>query len=273
MLETKEVEAVVVPAVAVEASVDEKADIEAKATSLRRAATALLFFSVIAASASTFAGILGMLSGGAVLCASSSKLLCRARCSRFMAFLTAIIAGYALVSLVSKIHAGVPMRIGDGARAQCLTMPEDTFEWGRQMLIESAREHKCMRKGLAFLSRHMPSTNATTLEPEAPVPASEDPSMDVTLESARRLDQELTFSQPEACDKLAYIVTCATKSIMVFFALTHLLLFLSAVAVVKRACRLRCAAYKSGLLEWKTCRRCKWAGRPASVASTSKGPA
>merc|ERR1719164_40420 len=66
----------------------------------------------------------------------------------------------------------------------------------------------------------------------------------------------LAWSQPEACDKLAHVAARLSKMMMLGSALGHLLLLFSAVAVVKRACRLRCAAYRAGLLKWS----CKWSG-------------
>merc|ERR1719198_225368 len=115
-------------------------------------------------------------------------------------------------------------------------MPSDTFAWAKTI--------KCAHKGLAFFSRHMSKSdevgrsNATDL---ANLTAS----------------AEHEWSQPEACELASHVATRSVKMMMVGSTLAHLLLFLSAVAVVKRACCLRCAAYKAGLLKWTKCGACK----------------
>lgn len=55
---------------------------------------------------------------------------------------------------------------------------------------------------------------------------------------------------------VAHVATCAFKMMIVGSALAHLFLLLSAMAVVKHVCCLRCAAYKAGLLKWNQCGAC-----------------
>merc|ERR1719240_1818779 len=162
-----------------------------------------------------------------VLCASNHKILCRARVARFFAAIVAIFAGIAFVKLVMSINAGSPQHFGDKVRGQCLTMPADTFKWGQQMIVE----HKCMQKGLAFLSHHHFLSNDTMLlPPSLDTVAQGDASHPAVLDSAAQ-----SWSQPEACNKVAHIVSRVAKMMMTGSALMHLLL-LSAVAVVKCAC-------------------------------------
>merc|ERR1719231_236493 len=74
------------------------------------------------------------------------------------------------------------------------------------------------------------------------------------------------WSQPEACDKIVYFVACMGKMMMMGSALAHLFLVFAAIAVVKRACRFRCSAYRAGLLKWNCGGRCKSACQRAAPA-------
>lgn len=146
----------------------------------------------------------------------------------------------------SPIHA---QRIGDEISAQCTSMPEDTFEWASAIVYK----HECAQKGLEFLSRHMSSI------------AVQHKDADVVLANATDLASLVgtavkttpSWSQPEACNMVAHVATCVAKMMMIGSALAHLFLFLSAAAVVKRACCLRCFAFKCGLLRLSKCGACK----------------
>jgi len=234
--------------------------LEAKATSLRRAATALLFFGMICARPcpSAWGAWLAIMSGIAVLCSSGPKLLCRTRFSRFLAVFTAIFAGITLVSLIQSYRAGMPLQIAAKFHQQCDSMPKTTFEWTKSMVVE----HKPILKGLSFLSRHMP--NETSQLISSPYVTgwsyggSEYTDLDVNATSLPAVKigsvEPEKWSQSEACDKLSHFVACFAKMMTVGYAFAHLFLLLSAVAVVKRACRLRYAAYRAGLLKWKCCK-------------------
>jgi len=254
MLETKEQETaqpaeIVMPAEIV--ATDEVTSYETKATSLRRACTALLFFSVLCARPWPSITWLGVLAAVSVLCAAPHKLLCRTRFTRFLSAVVAVFAAYSFIRLLA-FKADTPQRAGEWTHDACVKMPGDTFSWGHAMLTE----HKCTRKALAFFSRHMADApTLASMDKEAGANAS---LATLTLggksnASLATLGPEEEWSQAEACDKAAHLVTRITKMMMVGWGLAHLLLFLSAVAVVKRACRLRCAAYKCGLLKWNKC--------------------
>merc|ERR1719263_2292197 len=124
---------------------------DARATSLRRAATALLFFSIVSSRPWPSAGWLGGVAAVSVLCASSQRILCRARVARFLSALVAIFACITLVHLGMSIRADKPLRIGQEVGSKCASMPADTFEWAR----DTISEHKCARKAIAFVTRHM----------------------------------------------------------------------------------------------------------------------
>jgi len=245
---------------------------DARTTSLRRACTALLFFSVLCSRPWPSAGWLGMLASVSVLCAAPNSLLCRARVARFLAGLTVIFAGITLVHLIVAIHAGEPQQIGEEISAQCVGMPADTFEWARAIISK----HECTRKGLTFLSRHM----SISAEPQedadgmALLNATDPAPLRMALPNATDLSTivstELEWSQQEACVMISRIATCVIKMMMVGSALAHLFLFLSAAAVVKRACCLRLVAYQCGLPKMNKCgaRKCKYASKPADAATS-----
>lgn len=239
---------------------------DAKATSLRRACTALLFFSVLCSRPWPSAGWLGYIGAFSVLCASSHKLLCRARVARFFSAIVAIVAGITLVHLVASIHADKPQQIGNEIQTQCVKMPAATFEWAHSIVSQ----HKCMKKAVAFLARHVdtPSSAITAGGPmvldKLEVAASaNDTSLPATL-----VVSESAWSQEAACGTAAHVATRVAKMMMLGSALAHLLLIVTALAVVKRVCCLRCVAYKCGLLTWKRCGACK--RQPAAAAATTE---
>merc|ERR1719164_149405 len=168
-----------------------------KATALRRAATALLVFGMVCARPcpSSWGAWLATLGAIAVLCSSANKLLCRARMARACALFAAIFAGYTFVSLLVSFHAGMPMQFASKVHDQCVTMPAETFTWAHHV--------EPLRKGISFLSRHMPNTNDTDITFEMNANA-----------SAAVLEPD-KWSQPEACSKIAHIVACFVKMVTV----------------------------------------------------------
>lgn len=241
--------------------------LEVKATSLRRAATALLFFGMMCARPcpSSWGAWLAIVGACAVLCSSGPKLLCRSRVARFTAFFTAIFAAITIFSLVQSFRAGMPLHVSATVHEHCDHMPKETFVWAKAMLVE----HPKLSRGLSFLSRHMPMNDTTTptlhlLSPET------NASLPAVLVGSVAPEQ---WSQPEACDKISHIVLCFAKMYMIGNLLAHLLLLLAAASVVKRVCRLRCAAFRAGLLQWKCCKaRCKRA-EPSVVQAVTTTPA
>lgn len=228
---------------------DEKlAKYEARATSLRRAATALLFFSIVSSRPWPSAGWIGAVAAFVVLCASSQRLLCRARLARFLSALAIIFAGITLVHLATSIHANKAHRIGEEIGTRCASMPTETFEWVRETIIS---EHECARKAISFVSYHMTSTDADKVSNKVTLST-----VSNLTDMATLVGTEPSWSQPIACDMVAYVTTRAVKMMMVGSSLAHLFLLLSAMAVFKRACCLRCAAYKAGLLKWNKCGAC-----------------
>merc|ERR1719440_383817 len=217
--------------------------IEPKATSLRRAATALFFFGVICARPCpcSWGAWLAIAAAFSVLCASRKTLLCRARVARALSFFAAIFAIYIAVKNTTSFRAGTPLQMSVKVHEQCTDMPPETFKY--------VVEHKAVREGLSFLSRHMAHDSISTAGTHF-----EHSENTTKLVSAG----EPEWTQPEACDPVARFVARATKFVIVGSALAHLFLFLSAVAVIKRACCLRFAAYRAGLLKSKCGAGCKW---------------
>jgi len=252
MLETKQQKEVPVAHIVVATDYlttsDEKmATYEARATSLRRAATALLFFSIVSSRPWPSAGWLGAVAAFSVLCASSQRLLCRARLARLLSALVIFFAGITLVHLATSIHADKPHHIGDLIGSKCASMPADTFGWVRDTIISEHSE--CARKAVAFVSLHMAS-----MDDDNKVAALSTVSNATDL--ATLVGTVPSWSQHVACNMVAHVVMRAVKMMMIGSALAHLFLLLSAMAVVKRACCLRCAAYKAGLLKWNKCGAC-----------------
>merc|ERR1719502_2224492 len=220
------------------------ASVELKAARLRRAATALLFFSVLTSRPWPSVGWAGLLASVVILCASPNRLLCRSRVGRFFSALVILFAGIAVVNQVVAIHSGEPQRIATQVHGACLSMPRDTFEWG----LKIQHEHPCLNKAVAIISRHVANDTAKLVT------------------AATTSD---AWSQQEACDKVSRLVKCMAKIMMLSSAIVHLLLLLSAMAVVKGVCCLRFTAYRCGLMpEWKKCGGCKCAAAKPAPAVT-----
>lgn len=244
-VETPVAAAVVIPTVVTS---DEKmVKFEAAKDSLRCACTALLMLAMVCSRPWPNAGWLGVFAAVAVLCASTHKLLWRARVARFCSAVVAVFAGIAFIALVTSIN-DMPQHVSDKVHTLCNSMPADTFEWGHTLL----NEHHCARKGLAWVSSAMPHHAVAVVDKhkEAMLVAKK-------ANSTSLVGAEQHWSQERTCDMSAHVAHHVVKMMMIAESLAHLLLFLAAVLVVKRACRLRCAAYKCGLLTWKKCGGCQ----------------
>merc|ERR1719440_526496 len=212
-------------------------------------ATSLLFFGMVCARPcpSSWGAWLAIVSGIAILCSSNQKLLCRSRFSRLLAVFTAIFAGYTLLTLIQKSYAGMPLQLAAKVHDQCDLMPKDTFAWAKDAVVE----HKHLNRGLSFLDRHMhDQTTSPTfylISPET----NQNASLPALITGAV---EPKNWSQPEACDKIARFVACFAKMAYIGNAFAHLFLLLSAIAVVKRVFRLRCAAFRAGMIKWKCCK-------------------
>merc|ERR1711998_661814 len=161
MLETKEPPPIV-PAEVVPVTVPtdaQTAEYELKATKLRRAATALLFMSVVCSRPWPSVGWAGLVSAVAILCASPNTILCRARVGRFFSAITMILAGVAFVTTVISIRSGAPQHMSDQVHNACNDMPADTFSWGQKIV----NEHPCLHKAVAMISRHVSNDTAVAL--------------------------------------------------------------------------------------------------------------
>jgi len=128
-------------------------------------------------------------------------------------------------------------------------MPADTFAYVQHKIVQ----HESLTKGLSLLVRHMGTSDDTTSSPALLLAPQNASSLQPLLVGS--VDPG-TWTQSEACNQLSRFVTCFVKMMMIGSTLAHLCLLLSAVAVVKRACRLRCAAYRAGLLKWQCGARC-----------------
>jgi len=217
---------------------DKMAQFEMHATSLRRSCTALFFFSLMCSGPWPNAAWLGVVAAVAVLCAAPSKLLWRARVARFLSAIVAIFAAIALVTLLMAIRNDAPERISNKVHAKCVSMPPETYDWVRQQF----NEHTCprARAGLHFLSRH----TSSAMEHKA-VGGDEKGAMLVGNSTVLVAHE---WSQEQACDVAAFMSKHVAKMMMIGMAFAHVFLFVSAFFVFKRACRLRCAAYRCGLL-------------------------
>jgi len=117
-------------------------------------------------------------------------------------------------------------------------VPGETFTWGQHLVAThlAAKSHHC--KGMAYMTRHLLlTTNASS------------PTLDDASNASHAAYAIEQWSQAETCAKAAYLVQRASKAFLIGYLITHLLLLLSALAVFKRACRLRCAAARLGLLQ------------------------
>jgi len=100
--------------------------------SLRRAATALLIFSILGLR--HLSGWLGLFAACTVLCSATSTLrarTCRVRVAASFA------AGFAIVGFaacIACVVAGMPQHLSREIQKECYSMPADTFEWGKQAI-------------------------------------------------------------------------------------------------------------------------------------------
>lgn len=105
-------------------------DLDAEATSLRRAATALLIFSIF--SMKHLQGWLGLIAAISVLCASTGSIRTRRTkiCSGFAAGLAIV----TFVACIAAVVAGLPQALSREIRSECVKVPAETFEWGSQAI-------------------------------------------------------------------------------------------------------------------------------------------
>merc|ERR1719399_2720346 len=199
---------------------------------------------------SSWGAWLAVMAAIAVLCSSGERLLCRSRFARFLSFFAALFSVFTFVSLIVSFRAGMPMQVSAKVHGLCVDAPAETFTWA-QRIVDT---HTGLQKGLTFVSRHMPDEPATPTFVNTFVDAAE---MNAS-HPAMLVDSTEKWPQAETCNKIAHVVVCFAKMIMIGSALAHLALFLSALAVVKRVCCLRFAAHRAGLLKWRKCDdRCK----------------
>merc|ERR1719231_1282586 len=194
--------------------------LEPRATSLRRAATALLFFGMLCARPcpmSSWGAWLAIVGSVAVLCASQKTILCRARVGRFLAFF----AAYSVFTLVASFRGGMPLQIADKFHQQCMEVPEETFAYVQHKIVEQA----FLNKGLTVYARHISdeTTSPPTLQivPEVNASSSSPPTMLVGALEPK------DWTQPVACDTIARFVKGSAKTMIIGSTLAHLLLFLS----------------------------------------------
>jgi len=111
-----------------------------KQSSLRRAATALLIFSMIGIH--HMSGLLGLFAACTVLCSSTTMLgrrTCRVKAAALFA------AGFAFVTFsvaMACVIAGAPHHISRAIEKECQSMPADTFEWGKQAIANLNDQHQ-----------------------------------------------------------------------------------------------------------------------------------
>jgi len=245
--------------------------LDAEAASLRRAATALLVFSMMCSMPWPSIGWLGVFSAFAVLCATPHKLLYRARVARFLAVIVAVTAAVTVVRTAMKLHDGtMPQALSEKFGTECRAVPTETFQWGQHIVATQVAAKASHCKGMAFMTRHLLINNGTSIDDasNASHPAHW-PNPALAIER---------WTQAETCDKAAYIVKRASKAFLVGYTIAHLLLLLSALGVVKGACRLRCAAYRVGLLQCQL-KKCaakrffnKWKKGRAAQPEAAEGP-
>lgn len=101
-------------------------------SSLRRAATALLIFSIL--SLRDVSGWLGLFAACTTLCSTASALS-RRTCRVKMA--SSFAAGFAIVGFaacIACVIAGAPQHLSREMQKECYSMPQDTFAWGKQAI-------------------------------------------------------------------------------------------------------------------------------------------
>ena len=181
--------------------------LDSKATSLRRAATLLLIFSMT--SLNNIQGWFGMIAAISVLLASSAKVQTRyvkgfAICAAICAFLTSIGAIFAAVA----IRRMGPREIHNG----CVKIPGAlaiAFDWGSRTLVAA----------------HAPEMNASQMLDHKDI-----------IDHLGQLDElDVKIPEQEAfCDHFAHKVSDFGSALVMLFALFQFALFVSAIFVTKR---------------------------------------
>lgn len=101
-------------------------------SSLLRAATALLIFSVL--DLHHVSGWLGLFAASTVLCSSTSAFGGRTRRVKTAASLAAAFAVITFSIAIACVVSGVPQHVSRAIQKECHSMPTDTFEWGTQAI-------------------------------------------------------------------------------------------------------------------------------------------
>jgi len=182
--------------------------LDTKATSLRRAATVLLIFSMT--SLNNIQGWFGMIAAISVLLASSAKVQTRyvkgfAICAAICAFLASIGAIFVAVAIRKMGHR----EIHNG----CVKMPGAlaiAFDWGSRTLVAA----------------HAPQMNATEMLDRKDI--------EVHLGKLDVLDVKIP-EQEAFCDHFAHKVADLGSALVMLFALFQFALFVSAIVVTKRS--------------------------------------
>jgi hypothetical protein len=188
--------------------------LDTKATSLRRAATVLLIFSMT--SLNNIQGWFGMIAAISVLLASSAKVQTRyvkgfAICAAICAFLASIGAIFVVVAIRKMGHR----EIHNG----CVKMPGAlaiAFDWGSRTLVAA----------------HAPQMNATEMLDRKDIEEHLG-KLDVLV---KIFDVPVKIPEQEAfCDHFAHKVADLGSALVMLFALFQFALFVSAIVVTKRS--------------------------------------
>jgi len=174
-----------------------KACDEASHTSLRRAATAMLLFSIV--NLKHMEGWLGLVVAITVLCSSSPDLVDKARRVKCLSFVVSVLALAASFMYLCMVGAGFPAALGNEVQLRCSTIPAADFEVVYTM---AESYHSMTHRALEAV--------AMVISPE----------------------------QEYACNMLAHCITKMGSALLLLGSFLSFGLFMSAMAVAKRACRL-----------------------------------
>lgn len=174
---------------------------ESAHTSLRRAATAMLLFSFV--NTKHMEGWIGLAVAITILCSSSPYLVENARrlkcLSTFVAFL-ALLAG---IMYMGMVGAGFPVALGNEVQARCSSIPPADFAVMYGLANEyRGMYHRALEAVAVFITKAVPE------------------------------------EQEYACNMLAHCIYKMGSALLLLGSFLSFGLFVSAMSVAKRACRL-----------------------------------
>jgi len=205
-----------------------RSKVEAKVTSLRRAATFLLIFGMC--SAHHLSGWLAVLAAIAILCASPATLSCRARCAKRLCIAVAALVSISLVAHLIFMYKGMPQRFALAVQAKCTSMPTEAYLWTKGVMLDLHDGRNHMDDEAATVTEHgnrMLEAFTLILSPAL--------NLEIPQDSA-----EVQIEQERSCGMLAHCVSRFGSMLLLISTASNFFLLVAALAVARRACCLGC---------------------------------